>query len=174
MSDTIPQPPTRFNLTPFAEQWFRWADIEWCFFPGRPREAERRNPVLARVRYGGGVYLMAWSKQQPATMHPADPAVQYIGETGEFRGRMNKFRFAAGFDGERYEGHSGGLRWPQGQKEHLWIAFFEVGRGLLPHLARGLRCWMEGVAQEEYRLVHGSLPPVNLVKNQVSFTPFPE
>lgn len=32
-----------------------------------------------------------------------------------------------------------------------------------PHLATGLRHWMEAVAQEEYRLAHGTLPPLNRV-----------
>jgi hypothetical protein len=48
--------------------------------------------------------------------------------------------------------------WSKG--EYL-VSFYPVGSGLLPHLATGLRHWMEAVALEEYRLVHGRLPQIN-------------
>jgi hypothetical protein len=41
------------------------------------------------------------------------------------------------------------------------IAFFPVANELLPHLAAGMRFWMEAVALEEFRLAHGRLPEIN-------------
>lgn len=171
---TIPQPPTQFVLPPLGGQWFRWADINCCFWPGRSGRASRVNAALAEIRYLGGVYLLAWSSPgPPPTARPAERAVKYVGETSEFLRRMNQFRTSAGFIGPPSDGHSAGWRWPVGESEHLWIAFFDVGNGLLPHLAEGLRHWMEAVALEEYRVAHGSLPPVNIAKNGVvTFAPF--
>ena len=162
MESTIPQPQTTFNLRPFAERWFQWTEINACFWPGPGRQAVKVNPILSPVRTLGGVYLIAWSQQPPETFVPCDRAVQYVGETGDFCDRMNRFRSSAGIRWkDRYKGHSAAYRWPQGQSEHLWVGFFPVGKDLQPHLAEGMRVWMEAVAQEEYRLVHGNVPPLN-------------
>jgi hypothetical protein len=58
-------------------------------------------------------------------------------------------------------GQSAGWRWPIGQSDNTWITFFPIGNELLPHLAAGMRFWMEAVALEEFRLVHGRLPEIN-------------
>lgn len=44
------------------------------------------------------------------------------------------------------------------------MCFFEVDGQLRPHLAKGMRHWMEGVGLEEHRQVHGALPPLNRVE----------
>jgi hypothetical protein len=87
--------------------------------------------------------------------------VRYIGETSEFLQRMGQFANSAGFWGERQNGHSAGWRWPAGQSDNTWASFFPVGNELLPHLAAGMRFWMEAVALEEFRLVHDRLPEIN-------------
>lgn len=157
---TIPQPPTKFDLQPFAGRWFRWAEIDACFWTrGKGMQV---NPALYPVRRGGGVYLLAWSRQAPSTFRPDDRAIQYVGETGDFCNRMDRFRTSAGIRWqERYKGHSAAYRWPLGKTEHLWVGFFPIRTGLQPHLAEGMRVWMEAVAQEEYRLAHGDVPPLN-------------
>jgi hypothetical protein len=87
--------------------------------------------------------------------------VWYIGETVYFANRMGGFGNSAGFWGERRFGHSAAWRWPEGKWENMWVAFFEVGKDLAPHLAAGLRKWLEAVALEEYRLEHKQLPKIN-------------
>jgi len=123
------------------------------------------NPTLCPVRFLGGVYLISWSIKAPRELHPSDAAVQYIGETGEFRRRAGQFGTSAGLFGPRAKGHSAAWRWPLGKKEHLWMSFFEVDGALRPHLAKGMRHWLEGVGLEEYRQVHGALPPLNRVED---------
>jgi hypothetical protein len=73
---------------------------------------------------------------------------------------------SAGFWGERSAGHSAGWSWAEGKHDWLWVAFFDVLRGqeLEAHMRKGLRCWMEAVALEEYRITTGTLPQVNRVK----------
>lgn len=78
---------------------------------------------------------------------------------------MGQFGSSAGFWGERSNGHSAGWRWPEAQTEHTWVGFFPVGDGLQPHLAAGMRLWMEAVALEEYRLAFGRLPNINEAVN---------
>jgi hypothetical protein len=95
--------------------------------------------------------------------------VRYIGETINFNQRMGGFGNSAGFWGGRRFGHSAGWRWPEGQAEHCWIAFFPVGNELLTHLATGMRKWLEAVALEEYRLACGRLPEVNSAVSEVEF-----
>jgi hypothetical protein len=80
---------------------------------------------------------------------------------------MGQFGNSAGFWGQRKNGHSAGWRWPLNQTENTWVGFFLVGEGLPPHLASGLRHWMEAVALEEYRLVHGRLPEINAAQAEV-------
>jgi hypothetical protein len=74
---------------------------------------------------------------------------------------MGNFGNSAGFWGQPSSGHSAGWRWPPGKSEHLWVAFFEAGNDLPAHLAEGLRVWLEAVAQEEHRVLHGEVPPLN-------------
>jgi len=74
---------------------------------------------------------------------------------------MGQFGTSAGFWGARQNDHSAGWRWPAGQSEKVWVSFFPIGNELLPHLADGMRVWMEAVALEEFRLVHGRLPEIN-------------
>jgi hypothetical protein len=78
---------------------------------------------------------------------------------------MGQFGNSAGFfDGGRQDGHSAARRWPLNHIEDTWVSFFVVGEGLLPHLAEGLRHWMEAVALEEFRLLYNQLPEVNEAK----------
>lgn len=161
--------PLSFDARAHEGTWFRWADVEACFWPGRGGRAEKVNPKLAPVRYCGGVYLLAWSPIPPERLHPATAEVKYIGQTNNFRGRMGQFATSAGFWGQRANGHSAGWRWPEGQTRDTWIAFFEVGESLRPHLAAGLRCWMEGLALEEHRLKLGRLPEINEAVEAIEF-----
>jgi hypothetical protein len=160
---------TSFELEAFAGRWFPWAEINACFWPGRGGRAAAVNPLLAPVRNLGGVYLLAWSEQPPATLHPSAAEVRYIGETGNFRQRMGGFGNSAGFGGERQFGHSAGWRWPEGQSEHTWVAFFPVGEALLSHLATGMRKWLEAVALEEHRRACRELPQINVAVGEVEF-----
>jgi hypothetical protein len=161
MAQVIASVATSFDVQPFGGRWFRWADIAACFWPGRGGRAALVNPELAPIRPLGGVYIFAWSPESPAVIGPTAPAVRYIGETSEFRRRMGQFGNSAGFWGERENGHSAGWRWPAGQTENTWVSFFPIGNDLLPHLAAGMRLWMEAVALEEHRLAHGRLPEIN-------------
>ncbi len=165
----VPRPPTRFDLEAFAGRWFSWADINACFWPGRGGRAAAVNPLLAPVRNLGGVYLLAWSEQPPAALRPVAAEVRYIGETDNFRQRMGGFGNSAGFWGERRLGHSAGWRWPEGRSEHLWVAFFPVGEDLVPHLATGMRKWLEAVALEEHLRALGELPQINSAEGEVEF-----
>ncbi|MBE7465977.1 MAG: hypothetical protein HS116_21080 [Planctomycetes bacterium] len=161
MARVIDAVPTSFEVAPFGGQWFAWAEIAACFWPGRSRRADKVNPKLAPVRELGGVYCFAWSPQAPPLIDPKAPQVKYIGETRSFLRRMGQFGHSAGFWNKRQDGHSAGWRWPEGRTECAWVAFFPVGQGLLPHLASGMRHWMEAVALEEHRLANGRLPEVN-------------
>lgn len=165
----IPTPPNCFDVPAFARKWFHWDEINACFWPGAGGRSERVNPELAPIRKRGGVYVLAWSRQRPVPFRPDMPEVKYIGETGEFKSRMGRFRDSAGILGKRYDGHSAGWRWPKAATQYLWVAFFEIGTGLPDHLACGLRKWMEAVALEEHRVGNGNLPLVNGTKKEVSF-----
>lgn len=153
--------PTSFDAPPFAGRWFHWADISACFWPGRGGRAALVNPALAPVRTLGGVYCFAWSPKAPDIIGPTAAAIRYIGETSEFLRRMGQFGNSAGFWGERRNGHSAGWRWPLGKTDKTWVSFYSIGTDLLPHLAAGMRLWMEAVALEEFRLVCGRLPEIN-------------
>jgi hypothetical protein len=108
--------------------------------------------------------MVSWS---PTEHWPTDAAVRYIGETNAFLRRMGQFGESAGFWGNRQNGHSAGWRWPAGHSDSTWVSFFPIGNDLLPHLADGMRVWMEAVALEEYRLVHGRLPEINAAVAEV-------
>ena len=161
MAQVIASVPTSFDVQPFAGWWFPWTDIGSCFWPGRGRRAADINPDLAPVRTLGGVYCFAWSTVAPPNIGPTAGTIRYIGETNAFLRRMGQFGNSAGFWGARQNGHSAGWRWPAGQSEKVWVSFFPIGNELLPHLADGMRVWMEAVALEEFRLVHGRLPEIN-------------
>lgn len=169
LAPVVSHVPTRFDLEAFARRWFSWAEINACFWPGRGGRGAAVSPLLAPVRDLGGVYLLAWSEQPPATVHPSAAEVLYIGETGNFRQRMGGFGNSAGFWGERQFGHSAGWRWPEGRSEHTWVAFFPVGEGLLSHLATGMRKWLEAVALEEHRRACRELPQINVAVGEVEF-----
>jgi hypothetical protein len=169
MPDVIAEVPKSFNLTPFGCGWYHWEDIEECFRPGPGGRSVKVNPELAPVRVQGGVYVLAWSKNAPRKIHPADESVLYCGETDNFKRRLTDFgRSAAFWNEKRKRGHSAAWRWPKGRNQHLWVAFFLVGNDLRAHLARGLRKWMEAVAQEEHRLVHERLPALNEANGEIS------
>ena len=167
MPPVIASVPTSFDLRPHAGRWYLWSDINACFWPGPGKRAATVNLELANSRGLGGVYLFAWSEQQPVILASTLAAIRYIGETSNFKRRMGQFGNSAGFWGKRAKGHSAGWRWPEGQTQKTWVAFFPVGNDLQPHLATGLRRWMEAVAQEEYRLAHGSLPEINAATSKV-------
>ncbi len=127
--------------------------------------AETRNPKLAPVRRLCGVYFLAWCSEMPSSFGPTAADSKYIGESGSFLSRLGQFGNSAGFfyDGVRREGHSAGWRWRH-DREHTWVSFYPVGNELIPdrpHLAAGLRVWMEAVALEEYRLLYHRLPEIN-------------
>ena len=169
MPNVIASVPLCFDLQPFGGRWFSWAEIADCFWPGKGRRAKDVNPELAPVREKGGVYLVAWSKQPPPHLDPREAAVRYIGETLYFANRMGGSGNSAGFWGERRFGHSAAWRWPEGRSEDMWVALFVVGEQLAPHLAMGLRKWLEAVALEEHRLEHGRLPDINAAAEPVEF-----
>ena len=162
-AQVIESVPTSFDIQPFAARWFNWIDIAKCFWPGRGGRAANINPELAPVRMLGGIYCFAYSADAPLLISPKAAEVRYIGETGEFLRRMGQFGQSAGFWGERHNGHSAGWRWAEGQLDNIWVSFFPIGKELLPHLAVGMRVWMEAVALEEFRLVHDRLPEINAV-----------
>jgi hypothetical protein len=168
MANVIDSVPTSFDLPPFGGRWFQWADVSQCFWPGRGRRRMLVNPELAPVCFQGGVYCFAWSQQSPRTVGPTAAEVKYIGQTGEFHRRMREFGTSAGFRGKRCNGHSAAWNWPLGREEHAWVSFFVLGGSLLPHMAEGMRHWMEAVALEEYRLVRGHLPEVNETKSELA------
>jgi hypothetical protein len=170
LSPVVSRVPTCFDLEAFAGRWFSWADINACFWPGRGGRAAAVSPLLAPARHLGGVYLLAWSEQPPAAVSPSAAEVRYIGETDNFKQRMGGFANSAGFWGdERQLGHSAGWRWPKGRSEHMWVAFFSVGGDLPPHLATGMRKWLEAVALEEHRREHRELPQINAAVGEVEF-----
>src|SRR5262245_32226926 len=124
MTSVIDSVPTSFEVLPFAGRWFRWSEVAECFWPGRGSRAAHANPLLAPVRFLGGVYCLAWCREPPRVIGPRAAAVRYIGESGEFQRRMGQFGNSAGFfGGERRNGHSAGWRWPLGQKESVWVSF---------------------------------------------------
>src|SRR5689334_18403024 len=114
MKQKIIQPPNSFSLTPFAGRWFPWSEIGVCFRPGRGGRSSQVNPTLCPVRDLGGVYLIAWARKAPESLHPTHPAVLYVGETANFKRRLCQFGDSAGFFGDRRKGHSAAFRWPLG------------------------------------------------------------
>ena len=156
-------PPGEFDVPAFANRWFHWSEISDCFWPGRGCRSEKAKPELAAARNLGGVYLMAWCDLAPTVLAPTAKELQYIGETNSFKNRMTGFGRSAGFWGERDDGHGPAWHWPKGRNRHLWVVFFQIPIEPLPkHLPDGLRKWMEAVALEEYRHVHGVLPPLQV------------
>jgi hypothetical protein len=169
VSIRIPSAPTVFDLAGFGDRWYHWREVSACFWPGRGGRSHRVDPVLADVRFVRGIYLMAWSEAAPALLHPTAPEVKDLGETGGYRRRMGQFGNSAGFFGERRNGHSTAWKWPLGQTEKLWVAFFPAGDDFLPrkHLAKAWRGWVEGVAFEEHRQAHGTLPALNAAAGEI-------
>jgi hypothetical protein len=162
MTNVISQPPLSFDVTAFGNQWFQWATVEACFWPGRGQRSERINPKLAPIGNRGGVYLLAYHSTAPESIGPKDEHVWYVGQTNAFKRRLGEFANSAGFLGERKAGHSASWRWPEGEKNNTWVAFYEIGMEFdQPHLATAMRCWMEGIAIEEYRIAHGTIPKIN-------------
>jgi hypothetical protein len=163
----IPAPPMSLDWPALGERWFHWSRIAACFWPGPGKKSKSIDPELADIKDYGGVYLIAWSEQEPPRRKWSKvPSVKYIGETHWFKARMGGFAQSAGFKGERAFGHSAAWRWEQGKNSKLWVAFFDVTQGqtMQPHLAIGLRRWVEAVALEEYRLANGALPELNVAR----------
>jgi hypothetical protein len=161
---TIPSPPRSLNWSPLGGRWFHWSEIDPFLRPGSQTRRSSLQTDLSEILDYGGVYVLAWADQEPTReLLPWAAEVKYVGETHWFKARMTGFGWSAGFWGGRYNGHSAAWRWPKGKRRKLWVAFFDVARGqtLGAHLARGLRCWVEGVALEEHLLVNGSLPALN-------------
>jgi hypothetical protein len=168
MAGVISSIPTSFCIQPFSGRWFHWSEISACFWPGAGGRSVKVNQNLAAICHLGGIYCLGWSVGAPKIIGPTARAVRYIGETARFKERMSGFRNSAGLNGNREFGHSAGWRWPLHHADNLWVSFFLIGNELLPHLAGGLRGWMEAVALEEYRLAHGQLPIVNGAKGELS------
>lgn len=170
MTSALESPPAEFSFTACAEEWFHWLDIQKCFWPGAGKRSALINPVLGPIGKLGGVYLLAWSKQAPERMHPAASEVRYIGETYWFKDRMDGFRRSAGLLGERTNGHSAAWRWPLGQCENLWVAFFEIPHLPLPdYLCKGWRKYMEAIAIHEHVIANSRQPLVTAAKTEVRF-----
>ncbi|MGC4031493.1 MAG: hypothetical protein QM754_07125 [Tepidisphaeraceae bacterium] len=160
-SGVVASVPTSFDIAPFAGRWFHWTDIAGCFWPGRGGRAEVLNAELAPVRPMGGVYCFATSKKCPLVIGPMAKEARYVGQTANFFKRMSQFAKSAGFWGERMPGHSGARRWPEGRTADTWVSFFPITGDFQPHVATGLRVWMEAVALEQHRLAWGELPDIN-------------
>lgn len=158
-----------FAFSSFAEKWFRWEEVTRSFWPeGGSRLSRQAGEEASSIGDTGGVYLLSWSPTAPPLKGPTCDALQYVGETNNFRKRMGQFANSAGFWGERKNGHTAAWRWPKGESRNLWVAFFLMGNHLPNHLAKGLRVMMEAVAIEEYCSAHdGQLPPLNVVGRPV-------
>jgi hypothetical protein len=151
-----------------GSRWFHWSEIESAFWGARQKDIPTEES-LNHIKASGGVYVLAWSLNEPKRKRPHTvAAVKYIGETAYFKARMGAFGTSAGFWGKRDNGHSAGWSWEEGCSANLWVAFFQLPWTDLPaHLATGLRKWIEAVALEEHRSVRGVLPAVNTVKRNV-------
>jgi hypothetical protein len=155
--------PASIPWKPHGGHWYRWSEVDSCFRPGVGRRSADVDDNLAKVRYLGGVYLVADTKRSPRQTDASASAIEYIGETGQFKRRMKQFGDSAGFYGKQRNGHSAGWRWPPRGKKNLWICFVPVGNGSPDHLATGLRMWAEAQALEHYRASNGDLPTVNVL-----------
>jgi hypothetical protein len=157
---TIRALPKSFDLVAMSGRWFRWNDVEKCFWPGRGKRPSDVDSILAEACATGGVYVLAWSSRPMKRVSHVVPEAIYIGETVNFRGRMVGWARSAGFWGERSNGHSAAWRWKKGSKS-LWLAFFPTPDELPRRLAKHVRCYYEVMAIEEYRVKNGSLPAAN-------------
>lgn len=150
-----------FSLKPFEDRWFSWQRIAPCFWPGLGKLAASADPLLAPVRTMGGVYLIGWGEPEKMPA-PTDPAVQYVGQTSNFKRRMKKFKASGGFDSlKRRKGHSAAGRWPLGKNQKMHVAFFPLKENVLPHMATGLLYLEEALALDAYYRKYGKLPPLN-------------
>lgn len=107
-----------------------------CFWPRYHgfHTSKKADAELAPMIDAGGIYLIADSGQQaPASLHPSDPSVIYVGETSRFKRRMGQFGDSAGLwdDGLRTPGHSAGFR-VKLQRDRLWLTFFSTWSTDLP------------------------------------------
>src|SRR6476646_6578001 len=111
-SNTIPVPPTSLGWPPLGGRWFHWSEVEACFWPGAGKRSCNVDSILAEIKDYGGVYVLAWSQKEPKRLYPhIAKQVEYIGEKKWVKGRMEGFRWSAGFWGERAPGHSAAWSW---------------------------------------------------------------
>lgn len=159
-------PYERFDLTPHENRWFPWTDVEECFWPGRGGRSHAVNPSLASIRNAAGIYCVVWAPSGTIPT-PDEQKVQYIGQTKNFKARMNQFASSAGiFWDDRYDGHSAAWRWPKGKTAKMMIAFFPLSEPEADHMQTGRLFWYEALAINLYFLRHGnSLPPLNVVRS---------
>jgi len=158
--------PKSFNLCAHENRWYRWYDIENCFWPGAGKRSSQIDPCLATIVYKPGIYFMAWDPTQPPC--PENSAVRYIGQTKIFKRRMEQFGLSAGFWGGRSNGHSAAWRWPKGWRSKLEVAFFPLMvEGLRDHLASGYLHWYEALAIESFLMANEELPRLNVPHNGV-------
>lgn len=163
-------PSERFDLIPHENRWFPWTDVEECFWPGRGGRSHAINPSLASIRNAAGIYCVAWAPTGTIPI-PDEQKVQYIGQTKNFKARMNQFASSAGiFWDDRYDGHSAAWRWPKGKTAKMMIAFFPLSEPEADHMQTGRLFWYEALAINLYFLRHdNSLPPLNAVRSPVEF-----
>ena len=151
-----------FDLKVHGEGWYAWEDIEKCFWPGAGRKSVNVDPILGQLVASKGVYCIAWNATGKA--FPGNPAIQYIGQTGSFKSRMEQFGWSAGFWGNRAPGHSAGWRWHEQKSEQLQVAFFPLPVTEIPkHMLNGYLHWYEALALDahlkQYALCHSSMCP---------------
>lgn len=158
-----PKTNREFFGKPFLDEWFRWEEIENSFWE-RGVDTDYVVDALKSIKTAGGIYLFAWSKRPPRLRHPKAEAIRYIGETSNFKNRMDQFGASAGFWGTPYSGHSAGWRWPLGQKDNLFIAFYPFHKQQA-HIFKGFRAWYEAQALEIYRKQNGEIPLLNQRNN---------
>ena len=155
-----------FDLNAHGAGWYAWEDIEKCFWPGAGRKSVNVDPILGQLVASKGVYCIAWNATGKA--FPGNPAIQYIGQTGSFKSRMEQFGWSAGFWGNRAPGHSAGWRWHEQKSEQLQVAFFPLPVTDIPkHMLNGYLHWYEALALDAHLKQYGSLPFVNVPKNGV-------
>jgi hypothetical protein len=159
-------PPTKFDLNAHGTGWYSWKEIRNCFWPGAGKRSANVDAILAKVAASKGIYCIAWKAAGEA--FPDNPAIQYIGQTGSFKSRMEQFGWSAGLWGERDKGHSAGWRWDKNKTDQMCVAFFPIPYSSLPkHMLNGYLHWYEALALDAYHQRCGSLPFMNIPKNGV-------
>ena len=52
--------PTFFDLGAHNKRWYKWADIEKCFWPGVGMRSVQVDEFLSKMVKEKGVYCIAW------------------------------------------------------------------------------------------------------------------